>query len=340
MDNHFSFEFNSYLKKCQPKPIKIYLQIIIGVILMVGTEIGFFKGYEKFVAVGCSLPNQKNSQMTIDNCFNNDLLVTKCINNWYNTGSNYSLSFNAVGKTDKYNSFIITILVISFIMFLCLFQTGQYFQSVKRKRIQNILAGSMILIDGEKKNEKKVNILLFIIATCFIFSKVMWLLNRFEVYGEIECSGNLYYLEFEKSLFSYISGIIMGSIGYIIMPIIFLIGWLNYLSELEFKKLTQNLSKISLEKLNEIYVFDNEKYNKLIKSTLKKRYPKDSKTKLYMKCNTFKFWKTTTSEIVEILLLHKESSIEEFVPIQTKDSKVSFSSDGGMNDKLIQNQYL
>ncbi|KAN0036702.1 hypothetical protein ACTFIV_002009 [Dictyostelium citrinum] len=340
MDNHFSFEFSSYLKKCQPKPFRIYFQIVIGITLMIATEAGFFKGYEKFVAIGCSLPNEKDSGMNIDNCYNNDLLVTKCINNYYNTGSNYSLAFNVGGKSDKYNAFIVTVLILLFISFLSTFQTAQYFQSVKRKRIQDVLAGSLILIDGKKRNEKKVTIFLFVTGVGYICSKIMWLLNRYDIYSVLECSGQTYYLEFEKSLFSYISGIVMSSIGYLIIPGVFLMGWLNYLSDLEFKKLAENLSKISLEKINEIHIFDMDKYDKLIKSTLIKRYPNDKKTQLFMKYNTFKFWKTSTSEIVEILLLHKESSPDQFQLIQTKDVKISFLNENGMNDNLIQNQYL
>ncbi|KAM9964523.1 hypothetical protein ACTFIW_004292 [Dictyostelium discoideum] len=341
MDNHFSFEFSSYLNKCQPKPFRIYIQMAIGVILMIITEAGFFKGFEKFVAIGCSLPNQKDSnEMNIDNCYNNDLLVTKCINNFYNTGSNYSLAFNVGGKSDKYNSLVAPILVILFITFLSTFQTAQYFQSVKRKRIQDVLSGSLILIDGNKRNEKKVTIFLLVIGIGYICSKIMWLLNRYDIYSEIECSGDTYYLEFEKSLFSYISGLVMGSIGYLIIPGVFLMGWLNYLSELEFKKLAENLSKISLEKINEIYIFDMDKYNKLINSTLKKRYSNDKNYILFLKCNTFKFWKTSTSEIVEILLLHKESSPDEFKSIQTKNVKTTFLNENRINDNLIQNQYL
>ncbi|KAN0035846.1 hypothetical protein ACTA71_005137 [Dictyostelium dimigraforme] len=340
MDNHFSFEFSCYLKKCQPKPIRIYIQMVVGIILMIASEVGFYKGYGKFVVIGCSLANQKESEMTIDNCFDNNLLVTKCINSIYNTGSNYSLSINIGGKSDTYNSFIVTVLIILFFLFVCTFQTGQYFQSVKRKRIQDILAGSLILIDGKKGNEKKVTLFLLITGIGYICSKVLWLLNRYNVYSEIDCSGDKYYLEFEQSLFSYISGLVMGSIGFIIIPGVFLMGWLNYLSDLEFKKLAENLSKISLEKINEIYIFDMDKYDSLIKSTLKKRYPNDKKSHLYMKCNTFKFWKTSTSEIVEILLLHKESTPNEFKLIQTKDVRVSFSNENSMNDHLIKNQYL
>ncbi|KAN0004144.1 hypothetical protein ACTFIZ_010296 [Dictyostelium cf. discoideum] len=361
MNDQFTFEFNNYLKVSQPKPIRIILTILIGFGLLMVGEYTFFSNFDKMQIVGCTLPsvviknNNNNSSSngsgdnitnsnSLENCFYEGFKFTTCVNQQFNTGSNYSLAFSVsmLGlPTDKYSSLLIGFAVILFFGIQLIYQGMHYFNWVKRKRIQQILSESKIFLNGNKKYEKRLTIYFAVTGLFYIGLKVIWIIYRDNQYSNIECDGNIYNVNFLGTLSASVGTLITSSIAYIIFPLIFIGSWINYLSDLDFKKMTDHLSHESIKQIKHISVLDFDKYNKIIDSAIPQRHPKDSKFNLFLRKNTFSFFKTPISEIVEILLSYKISNPQDFEPMLYNESKLSKSfisssdHDNDEKDKLI-----
>ncbi|KAK5582246.1 hypothetical protein RB653_003829 [Dictyostelium firmibasis] len=340
MENQFIFDFKNFLYSVQAKPIRIFIQIGISFSLILFGEYGFFNNFNKMQVSGCSEPNDLNSPISLDNCYIENYNVTTCINQIYNSGSNYSLSFTlgTIGiKDDKYSSFLIAISIIFFLLAQGFFQVAHYFQFQKRKRIQDILGNSLIFLDGKKIHEKRLTFYFLIVGICYIITKINWIMYRTNHYNEIDCSGYLYKIQFQGTLSTEIGTLAMSSFPYLIFPLIYIGGWINYLSDLDLKRMTDHLSIESFKEIKNITVFDFKKYNKLIKTTIHRRYPNNSKLNLFFRTNTFSFKTTSTKEIVEILLDYKQISPEEFEPIlKFENLKISFiTGNDQMKEKLL-----
>ncbi|KAN0022816.1 hypothetical protein ACTFIU_005556 [Dictyostelium citrinum] len=362
MNDQFTFEFNNYLKVSQPKPLRIILTILIGFGLLMVGEITFFSNFDKMQIVGCTLPsnliNNNNSSLnnnnftnsnSLENCFYEGFKFTACINEQFNTGSNYSLTFSVsmLGlPSDKYSSLLIGFSVVLFFGIQIIYQAMHYFSWVKRKRIQQIISEGKIFLNGNKKYEKSLTIYFAVTGLVYIGLKVIWIIYRDNQYSNIVCDGNIYNVNFLGTLSASVGNLITSSIAYLIFPLVFIGGWINYLSDLDFKKMTDHLSHDSMKQIKNITVLDFDKYNKIIDSVIPERHPKDSKFKLFLRKNTFSFFTTPISEIVEILLSHKNSNPQDFEPMLYSESKLSKSfisssnknnnnNDDDGNEKLI-----
>ncbi|KAM9966034.1 hypothetical protein ACTFIR_006222 [Dictyostelium discoideum] len=348
MNDQFTFEFNNYLNVTQPKPIRVLLTILIGFGLLMVGEYTFFSNFDKMQIVGCTLPSIviKNngssitSSNSLENCFYEGFKFTTCVNQQFNTGSNYSLAFSVsmLGlPNDKYSSLLIGLAVLLFLGIQLIYQGMHYFNWVKRKRIQQILSESKIFLNGNKKFEKRLTIYFAVSGLIYIGLKVVWIIYRDNQYSNIECDGNVYNVNFLGTLSASVGTLITSSIPYVIFPLVFLGSWINYLSDLDFKKMTDHLSNESIKQIKQITVLDFDKYNKIIDSAIPQRHPKDSKLILFLRKNTFSFFKTPISEIVEILLSYKISNPQDFQPMLYNESKLSksfiSSNDDDHNDE-------
>ncbi|KAM9953636.1 hypothetical protein ACTFIR_008722 [Dictyostelium discoideum] len=344
MENQFIFDFKKFLNAIQAKPIRIFIQLGISFSLVLFGEYGFFNNFNTMQVAGCSKPNNMNSEISLDNCFIENYNVTTCINQIYDTGSNYSLSFTlgTIGlKDDRYSSFLIAISIIFFILVQGFFQVAHYLQFQKRKRIQDILAGSLIFLDGKKTHEKRLTFYFLIVGICYIITKINWIMYRTDHYNEIKCSGSMYKIQFQGTLSAEVGTLAMSSFPYLIFPLIYVGGWINYLSDLDLKRMTDHLSNESFKEIKNITVFDFKKYNKLIESSIRRKYPNNSKLNIFFRTNTFSFWTTSTKEIIEILLDYKQISPNDFEPIlkfndSTKLTFITGNDDQQINEKLLE----
>ncbi|KAN0035848.1 hypothetical protein ACTA71_005139 [Dictyostelium dimigraforme] len=354
MNSQFTFEFNNYLKVSQPKPIRIILTIIIGFGLLLVGEFTFFSNFDKMQIVGCTLPSNmiKNnssdssgniytSSNSLENCFYEGFKFTTCIGEQFNTGSNYSLTISVpmLGlSSDKYSSLLIGIAVLFFFGIQLIYQAMHYFNWIKRKRIQQILSEGKIFLNGNKKYEKWLTIYFLVVGLLYIGLKVIWIIYRDDQYSNIICDGNTYSVLFLGTLSASVGTLLTSSIAYILFPLLFVGGWINYLSDLDFKKMTDHLSHESMKQIKNITVFDFDKYNNIIDTVITEKYSKDSKFKLFLRKNTFSFFTTPTSEIIEILLSYKNSNPQDFEPMLYNESKLSksfISSNDDDKEKLI-----
>ncbi|KAK5583874.1 hypothetical protein RB653_005478 [Dictyostelium firmibasis] len=366
--DQFIFDFKSYLKVCQPKAIFIYSLIIVGFSLLAVGEFIFYNKFNTMQVVGCSLPTIKNitissnisfkqqqqqqqqqqqveNTFTLDNCFKdyyNGLTVPICINNKYNTNSNYSLSFDLPffgDKNDKFSKAILSIAIVVFLTIQIIYQSCQYFEYKKRIRIQNILASrcQVYINDDLKKYEKRLTVF-FVLATIFyILIKMYWVVYRNNQYQFINCeiSGSELFinfkLQFNETLISSLPSILFGSFPLlIIFPLVYFGNWRNYLSNLDFKNLISNFSSETIVEIKNIKIINIKKYNEIVRNEITKKYKNQSSSSssslsfisLFLRRNTFSFSTTPTNEIIEILSNTNQNhfeSIESF-----KISKISF----------------
>ncbi|KAK5577946.1 hypothetical protein RB653_002894 [Dictyostelium firmibasis] len=352
MNNQFTYEFNNYLKVSQAKPIRVILTILIGFGLLAFGEFSFFNSIDKMQIIGCSLQTNiiKNNtgdsggsitnSNSLENCFYEGFKFTTCLNEQFNTGSNYSLTFSVsmLGlPSDKYSTLLIASACLLFFGIQIVYQLMHYFNWIKRKRIQQILSEGQIFLNGNKKYEKRLTLYFLFAGLLYIGLKMIWIVYRNNHYSDIVCNDNVYNVNFFGTLTASIGTLITSAIPYLLFPLIFLGGWINYLSDLDFKKMTDHLSHESMKQIKNISTLDFSKYNSIIDSTIPKKHPKDSKFKLFLRKNTFSFLTTPTSEIVEILLSHKNSSPQDFEPMLYNEQKLSklVISDNDENEKLI-----
>ncbi|KAN0035847.1 hypothetical protein ACTA71_005138 [Dictyostelium dimigraforme] len=343
MDNQFTFEFNNYLRVSQPKITRVIMTILIGFGLLLVGEYSFFSNTENMQIVGCSFlsNNTITSSNSLDICLYDGFKLSTCINEQFNTGSNYSLSFSVpiLGlKNDFASKISIGLIIIVFIMLQVTYQSMHYFNWIKRKRIQQILSEGQIFLNGNKKYEKWLTIYFLCFGICYALLKCVWIVIRNSQYNNLSCDDTLYNLNFLGTLSGSIGTLISSSIGYLLFPLIFLSGWINYLSDLDFKKMTDHLSHKSMKQIKNITILDFLKYNQIIDSSILKKYPNNSKINLFLRKNTFSFFTTPTSEIVDILLTHKISNPQDFEPMLYNESKLSKtifgSNEKGNNSKL------
>ncbi|KAK5577947.1 hypothetical protein RB653_002895 [Dictyostelium firmibasis] len=341
MNSQFTFEFDNYLKVSQPKPIRVFLTILIGFGLLLVGEFTFFIGSEKMQIVGCSLSNNNqtgSSSNSLENCFLEGFKLTTCLNERFNTGSNYTLSFSVSMfglKKDQISKVLIGLVILTFLFAQAVFQIMHYFNWIKRKRIQQILSEGQIFLNGNKKYEKMLTIYFFIVGLIYAALKVIWILYRNDEYSNIECGDDTYKVYYLGTVSEQAGNLITSSIGYLLFPLIYAGSWINYLSDLDFKKMTDHLSHVSMKQIKNILVLDFEIYNKIIDNAIIKKYPNDSKFKLFLRKNTFSFLTTPTSEIVEFLVPHKKSTPQDFQPMLYNENKISKLSliDEVHNDK-------
>ncbi|EGC31121.1 hypothetical protein DICPUDRAFT_57886 [Dictyostelium purpureum] len=336
MNDQFTFDFNNLLKACQPKPIRIWLQILISLAIFSVAEITFFSNFRNMVVVECSLANSNTTSMSLDNCFANNHEITTCINSQYNTGSNYSLDFSIslLGlKGDKYSPLILGFVIVVYLMFMLVFQVCHYFSFNKRKRIQDILSEARIFIDGKKKYEGKLTIYFLCVGAVYVAIKVIWISYRDNQYSNIECNSQTFKVQFATTVSSSVGTLIQSSMGLIIMPLIYIGSWINYLSDIDLKNILTHLSNDSTKQFKSIRIFSVIKYNSLIDKAIDEKYAKEPFYSRFFRKNTFTFKKTSTTEISQILLDYQKTNPHEFEPVQYNEPKISIKSEE--NQKLI-----
>ncbi|KAK5577945.1 hypothetical protein RB653_002893 [Dictyostelium firmibasis] len=313
--DQFKFDFSNYLKTVQPSIIRI---IIIGILtlgFMVFMEVGFYGEFTTMTIVECS-GNGKNGttdSMSLDNCFLEG--VPECLNGYFNTNSKYSLNFpvSLFGlQGDEYSGFILLISFVCFLLEVMLYLALDYLLFLKRKRIQNILAGSKIFIEGEKKHEVRLTIFLLVNIFIFMGLKVVWIYWRNHQYGDMPCNGLNIHLSFGNNMVSSISLIVQFFLTYIFFPLMYFIAYVNLLSDLDFKNMMSHLSYSTVKQFKNITIFDIFKYQDLIDRVINEKYQDRSVFVRFIKSHTFTFYQTTDEEICEILLQHKALNPHEF----------------------------
>ncbi|EGC39072.1 hypothetical protein DICPUDRAFT_27579 [Dictyostelium purpureum] len=334
MNDSFSFDFYKLLKKIQAKPIKIALTIIITFTLTSIAEVQFFfQSYTKYDINGCQIPNNSSSGFTINNCFGNDakdLTVTNCLNSLYGTNSNYSLEFRVpvvgINGIDKFSKIILALAFISYFSILGFLQIAVYFQFQKRKRIQDIIAGSMVFVDGTGKYERIIGWYSFGMAFVYLAIKIIWIMYRASVYGKIDCDGTEYIFELQQGLSTSIGIIIQTLFTCIILPLVYVLQSKNYLNDINLKEIMTNFTNESLKQFKYISILKTEKYKEILDNYFKSTYPNDTFITRFFRSNTFSFSKTPNSEIIQIILNHKKDYPQDFEPMLYKESKISIKT--------------
>ncbi|EGC39071.1 hypothetical protein DICPUDRAFT_86244 [Dictyostelium purpureum] len=329
MNNQFTFDFNNYLKTIQASNVRYIVIGVITLAFMMFMEYGFYVNFINVNITQCSLANQGPSNSSLDNCFVDQ--VPECLFEEFHTQSKYSLNFpvSLFGlKGDKYSVVILALSLVCFILEIGLYLLLDYNLFLKKKRIQNTMANSMIFIDGKKKHENGFTIFLLVDLAVYTVLKFVWVYWRNHQYSEFVCDGGVIHLTFGQNITSSISTIVLLVVTYVFFPLMYFFAYYNLLSDMDFKNMMSHLSYQTVKQFKYITVLDVSKYQDIIDDFIQDKYSDESFISRFLRSHTFTFSKTTDQEICEILLAHKEKSPYDFEPMLCNEPKISINDNG------------